>query len=629
MKRYARQLLALAPAAMWAACRPAASDEGVEARFDAEGAGSQERPNILWIVSEDNSPFLGSYGDDFATTPHLDRLAEEGVRYERAFANAPVCAPARSTLITGVSPTSMGTEHMRSEYPLPELIRFFPEYLRNAGYYTTNNAKTDYNTSVAEARMRDAWDESSSTATYADRAPGQPFFAVFNTSISHESSLHEPVNALTHDPERVPIPPYHPRTPEMEWDWAQYYDKITEMDAWVGQLLQELEDAGLADETIVFYYGDHGGVLGRSKRYLYESGLRVPLIIRFPEKYAHLAPGEPGTRVDRIVTFADFAPTALSLAGIPVPDYMQGRPFLGGQEADPETYAFGLRGRMDERLDLSRTVRDERYRYIRHYMPHKIDGQYIEYLWRAPSMRSWEAAYRAGSLDSVQAAFWEPKSAEVLYDVDVDPHNVRNLAGDPAYREVLERLREAGRQWSLETRDVGFIPEAMITDIAEETPLYDYARSGRYGLERILETASMASSRDARHLDVLVLRLEDDDPVVRYWAATGCTVLGEEAASARAALHALLADQEASVRIAAAEALHHLGEAAGILPTLTGALANDNLMVRVQALNVLETMGDEAAPALAAITALVPDDPVDYEYDSRAARRLVEQLSSP
>jgi len=590
-----------------------------------QSKAQDKRPNILWIVSEDNSPLIGAYGDDFATTPHLDQMASEGVLYENAFATAPVCAPVRSTLITGVYPTAMGTQHMRSNYPIPEMIKFFPRYLRAAGYYTSNNSKKDYNT-IDQPK---AWDESSNTATYGNREPGQPFFAVFNITISHESSIHEsiPSDSLHHDPGEVPIPPYHPRTPEMEHDWAQYYDKIMLMDQRVGELLQELEEAGLAENTIVFYYSDHGGVLGRSKRFMYESGLHVPLIIRFPEMYQHLAPGKTGSSTERLVTFVDFAPTVLSLAGIPIPEYMQqGQAFLGEQEAAPRKYAYSFRGRMDERIDMVRSVRDKQYRYIRNYLPHKIYGQYLEYLWRAPSMRSWEAAYQAGELNETQSKFWQEKPAEELYDVKADPHNVHNLAQEPKYVEVLGRMREANREWLLETKDVGFIPEAMMLDISKETTLYDYARSGKYPLKEIIAMAEMASSKNPWYLDELLKGLQHENPIVRYWAAIGCTVLGEDATSAGNNLQQLLRDKEESVRIAAAEALYHLGNEGVALTTLIHALKSENLMARVQALNVLESMESDAAPALEAIKTLVSDDPQDRNYDTKAAVRIMGQF---
>ncbi len=502
-------------------------------------SAQQDRPNILWITSEDNSPLIGAYGDEFATTPFIDQLASEGVLYENAFAAAPVCAPSRSALITSVYPTSLGTQHMRSRYPLPEEVRFFPEFLKKAGYYTTNNSKTDYNTSSDEELIPLAWDECSNKATYLNKKEGQPFFAVFNTTISHESSLHKPVEKLKHDPDQVPIPPYHPRTPEMKHDWAQYYDKIEEMDARVGEVLKELEESGYADNTIVFYYSDHGGVLGRSKRFLYDSGLHVPLIIRFPEKYQHLAPGAPGTRTDRVVTFVDFGPTVLSLAGLSIPEYIQGKAFLGEQEAAPREYAPGFRGRMDERIDMSRTIRDKKYRYTRNFLPHKIYAQYIEYLWRAPSMGSWEREFEAGKLNDVQSRFWLPKPIEELYDTEADPHNIHNLAEDPDYRQVLERMRKANRDWMVEIRDVGFIPEALLSEIAASQPLYQYSRNSDYPISTIYEAVEAMSRGDQNAIEN---NLKSPDPILRYWAATSVTMNVGKMDKAKKAVKALLDD---------------------------------------------------------------------------------------
>ena len=584
----------------------------------------QEAPNILWIVSEDNSPFLRCFGDSFATTPHLDQLAQSGIRYTNAFATAPVCAPSRFTLITGTYPPSMGTEHMRSSYPIPDFIKFFPRYLREAGYYTTNNSKKDYNTTD----QPEAWDESSTKATYKNRKPGQPFFAVFNLNVSHESSIHTPLpsDLLRHDPEKVPLPPYHPATPEMKHDWAQYYDKVEEMDRQAGKLLSELEKEGLAETTIVFYYSDNGGILGRSKRFLYESGLHVPLIIRFPKKFSNLAPLPPGAVTDRIVTFIDFAPTVLSLAGIPIPDFMQGEAFLGTKRGSERAYAYGFRGRMDERTDFSRTVRDKKYRYIRNYLPHLIYGQHLEYLWKAPSIPSWEAEYKAGRLNELQRKFWEEKPVEELYDIGKDPHNVHNLAEKPHYRKVLERLRKANREQLLASRDVGFIPEALLSKIASTTPLYVYARSGSYDLRRVIETAEIASSRDPSQVSELTKRLRDKDPVVRYWAVTGTFLLGKKAASAKKQLIGLLDDPEISVRIAAAQSLLNLHETQLPLLTLSEALKSDNQMARVQALGVLETLGEGAKPVYNQIKALMKENPGGTDYDARAAKSIVEHL---
>ena len=437
-------------------------------------------PNILWLTSEDNSPFLGCYGDEFATTPNLDKLASEGFLYTHAYANAPVCAPARNTIITGVYASSNGSQHMRSYYPLSEIVKTYPEFLRAAGYYCTNNVKTDYNTNTIDQDK--IWDECSKDASYKNRAEGQPFFAVFNTTISHESSIHNwiPNDELRHSPDEVPIPPYHPKTPEMKHDWAQYYDKVEDMDTQIGKWLQELEDAGLADNTIVFYYGDHGGVVARSKRYVYESGTRVPFIIRIPEKYKYLFPAEkPGSKVDRLVSFVDLAPTLLSIAGIEIPDYMQGHAFLGKQKTEDPEYAFMFRGRMDERYDMSRAVRDKKFRYIRNYMPYRIYGQHLEYLWRAPSIGSWEEAYKKGECNEIQSRFWEPKPVEELYDTENDPWEINNLAGNPEYQEVMVRMRAANNDWLKRIHDTGFVPEADRIDRTGEIPFYDYMRSGK------------------------------------------------------------------------------------------------------------------------------------------------------
>ncbi len=584
----------------------------------------EEKPNILWIVSEDNSPFLGCYGDTFATTPVLDNFAKEGVLYTNAFATAPVCAPSRSTLITGMYPPSMGTENMRSTYQIPDFVKFYPKYLKEAGYYTTNNSKKDYNT----VDQPESWDDSDTIATYLNRPKDKPFFAIFNLGVSHESAVHKsiPNDSLLHDPELVPIPPYHPRTPEMKHDWAQYYDKMQNMDSQVGKILADLEKNGLADNTIVFYYSDHGGVLGRSKRFMYESGLKIPMIIRFPEKYAHLAPEKAGSKTDRIVTFLDFAPTLLSLVGITIPDYMQGTAFLGKQAGTPREYAQAFRGRMDERIDLSRSVRDKQFRYIRNYMPHKIYGQYLEYLWKAPSMGSWEAEYKAGRLNKVQSKFWEEKPSEELFDVNKDPHNIHNLADDPAYEAVLQKMRKANHDWVIESNDVGFMPEGMTAKISESIAPLVYAKNNHYDIKRILETAELASSRNVDSLQELINRLQDKDPVVRYWAVVGTIVLKKHSKEAISTLKQLLKDPEVTVRIAAAESLYNQGEKDSVIAVLKEALSSSVRMVRVQALNVLEQMGPDSKPALPQILALLKDGQKDSDYDMRAAKRIQDNL---
>lgn len=585
-------------------------------------AKTKQLPNILWITSEDNGPFLGCYGDHFATTTNLDRFAHQGILYKNAFATVPVCAPARNTIITGVYPPSMGTQHMRSRYPIPDFIKPYPLYLRAAGYYCTNNSKTDYNLAGDD---KACWDECSDTAHYNHRAPGQPFFAIFNFTVSHESSIHIsiPTEELRHDPARVTLPPYHPDTPEIRHDWAQYYDKVEDLDIQVGKVLQELEDEGLAADTIVFYYSDHGGVLARSKRFLYDSGLHVPMIIRFPPKYQHLAPARPGTATDRIVTFVDLPATLLSLVGVPIPGYMQGSAFLGNQVAKPRRYAQSLRGRMDERYDFSRTLRDKQFRYTRNFNPHRIYGQYLEYLWRAPATRSWEQEYRAGRCNKIQSKFWQPKPFEELYDSSNDPWEVTNLATAAGFKKVLERMRKHLRQWQLEIRDSGFLPEGRLLEISKTGTIYDYVHSDKYSLERIIDTAYMATDNNATHLPTLIERSDDLDATVRFWAATGCLVLGNRAGAAMPALQKLLNDADGDVVAVAAEALTQLGLESEGINALVKLLDHENSKVILRALNALTALGPKAGPAVPAIQHLLqhPDN-----YVQRAANYLVGDI---
>lgn len=584
-----------------------------------------DRPNILWIVSEDNNAaMIGCYGNSFATTPNIDRLATEGLRYKNAFSSAPVCAPSRCTLITGMYPPSMGTEHMRSTYPVPDYVKFFPKFLREAGYYTSNNSKKDYNT----VDQPDAWDESSDKATYKNRRPGQPFFAVFNIFVSHESSIHKRQDSLRHDPDKVPLPPYHPSTDEIRKDWAQYYDKVETMDQQVGRLLEELEKEGLADNTIVFYYADNGGVLPRSKRFLFESGLHVPLVVRIPQKFQEASRYRAGTTTNQLVTFLDFAPTVLSLAGIAPPTYMQGTAFLGKYAGVEKPYAYSFRGRMDERMDLSRTVRDKKYRYVRNYLPHLPYGQYLHYLWLASSTRSWEHEFRAGRLNDTQSVFWKEKPSEELYDVDADPYNINNLATNPAYDSVMKRLRKANHDWLLKTRDIGFLPETTLYALAQKgapAAQVDYAR-----LVNVIEAAELATSRVPADFRKLSTRFDDADPAVRYWAATGCSTMPLASGKYIPRLKKLLNDSDGAVRTAAAEALYRIGDKSSGLKGLAAALDDPNVFVRVQALNVLQYLGEDALPVKERIQKLIPASSNPGQegmiYDVRAARSFMETV---
>ena len=569
-------------------------------------ASAAERPNILWITSEDNSLYLGCYGDGNAHTPHLDRMAAEGVRYRNAFANAPVCSTARTTLITGMYACSLGAHHHRSRLAVPEEFRLYPEHLRAAGYYCTNNAKTDYNLSEPGR----PWDESSPQAHYRNRAPGQPFFAVFNLLTTHEGRVAPSPGktAFRIPPEEIELPPYHPDTPEIRRDWANYYDQMTRMDEEVRALLDELAEAGLAEETIVFYYSDHGGALPRGKRNIHDSGTQVPLIIRFPSAWADLAPAEPGEWVEQPVSFVDLPATVLSLAGVPVPEHYEGRAFLGPHQAAPRAHVFLFRGRMDERYDEVRALRDRRFRYVRNYSPHRPWGQHYSYPFRVlPSMRSWYAAYEAGECNDVQARYWQPKPPEELYDTAADPFEIENLAGNPAHAERLAAMRRALREEMLAIRDTGFLPEGMLTRLAAGSTAYDYAQSDAYPIERLVTLADRATARDAGRLGDLVEALADPHPAARYWGALGCLVLQEQAMPAKLPLLEALDDDWADVRVAAAEALGYLGESEAALEALEGVLERGNPYEVLAALNALDFMRQAGHVSLASAQEMVRD----------------------
>ena len=442
-------------------------------------AQAAEQPNILWISCEDISPDLRCYGDDYAISPNIDQLAAEGVLYSRAYSHSGVCAPTRSGIITGMYPTSIGTPHMRCRGVPPADVRCFSQYLRAAGYYCTNNKKTDYQ---FESPLT-AWDESSSKAHWRNRGAGQPFFAIINLTISHESQIRNPrpetkklVSQLSpaerHDPAQAPLPSYYPNTPLVRRDWANYHDNITAMDKQVAEILQQLDEDGLAEDTIVWFWGDHGRGLPRGKRWIYDSGLQVPLIIRVPDKWKQRAlPEHPeqlaaGNVNDDLVAFVDFAPTMLSLAGIDIPEHIQGQAFLGPQKAAPRKYIFAARDRMDERYDLIRATRDKRFKYIRNDMPFIPYSQNISYMNEMPTMQEMRRLDAAGDLAGPQKLYFrQVKPVEELYDTDADPEELHNLADDPKYADKLAELRMQTRQWRKDIGDIGLIPEPIFDEM--------------------------------------------------------------------------------------------------------------------------------------------------------------------
>ena len=596
-----------------------------------------DKPNILWITSEDHGPEMGCYGDKLAVTPNVDALAKKGMLFKLAWSCAPVCAPARTTIITGMYPPSVGGQHMRSMVQLPDHVRFYPAYLRDAGYYCTNASKQDYN-----VRTKDVgWNESSGKAHYKNREDGQPFFAIFNSTVSHESRIRKRPHQQVLDPAKVRVPAYHPDNAESRQDWAQYYDVVSQADAIAGKHLAELDKAGLTDDTIVFYYGDHGSGMSRGKRWTYNSGLAVPMVVYFPKKWEHLAPKEykAGGKSDRLVNFVDLAPTVISLAGVKPPKHMQGHAFAGKhQEAAPK-YMFGFRGRMDERYDFIRTVTDGRYHYIRNFNPHFIYGQYVGYNFVTPSTSAWKRDYDAGKCNEAQSHFWKLKPAEELYDLQADPDEVNNLASSSEHKAKLKELRGALYAWCKDIGDVGFLPEGEIHSRSTGSTPYDMARDdSKYPFDRIFAAAEIATRR-GDDLSSLKKNLKDPDSAVRYWGAIGILNRGRKAvASSTAELKAALKDDSKYVQIAGAYALGKYGDKSdqrtGVdhLVKIGPWKDGEPVFVSMAALNAIDKLDKKAAHAVDAIKAFPGNlngggTSPDGRYNGYVGRLLQKTLS--
>lgn len=428
----------------------------------------KRRPNFLWISFEDTFPFYGCYGDKVARTPNLDKLAADGCRWPNAFSTAGVCAPARSAIITGMYAISTGACHMRTthvdpampELPtpyetlIPHYAKCLPEYFRAAGYFCTNCTKTDYQFQSPVT----AWDELDENAHWRNRPdPDQPFFSVWNLDDTHESCMWpETTPEITFDPAEIPVPPTLPDTPVVREALARTYTRIEQNDRRLGELLKQLEEDGLAEDTIVFHWSDHGP-LPRGKRHPYDDGIHIPMIVRG-------TPGiEPGTVSEQLVSTIDLGPTILSLAGLDIPVHMQGRAFLGEQEADAREFVFASRDRHDVTYDRVRAARDKRFKYIRNYNPQQSSNPWVPYLYHHPIMREMHRLHLEGGLTEAQELLFKtPRPVEELYDTQADPHETDNLANVPEFGNDLARLRKACDGWMDEVGDMGAIPEEQM-----------------------------------------------------------------------------------------------------------------------------------------------------------------------
>ena len=575
----------------------------------AEAPKPAAQPNILWLTAEDaNVTCFGCYGNQVggATTPNIDKLAAEGFLYRNAFATAPVCAASRSSWITGIHSLSTGTYNMRSSYPIPhDQIEYYPDALRRAGYFCSNHVKRDYN--ISGRSDRDCWD-SDEEYGWRKRAPGQPFFCVINFMESHESRAMGSVEGTRHDPSKVVLQQYHPDVSTIRKNYALYEDAVENMDKRVGMALAALKEAGLEDDTIVIFCTDHGGVLPFSKHYATEAGLHSPFIIRIPEKFKQLWPADkPGTVVDRLVSFVDMPKTWLSMAQAKIPDNMQGKIILGPQtEPEPE-YVFAYRGRMDERYDEVRVVRDKRFIYIKNYQPYVRWGQFNKYPARLAAWKAWENHFKAGKCNEITGRFWKTKPwVEELYDCQTDPDCVKNLSEQPEFQPVLTRMRSALTEWQLKIHDAGLLPESEMLRRAQvnKTTIYQMVRDPKlYNLSAYLTAADVALAEGAANLPQLTGYLSDPDSCLRYWGACGMVMADKLDAVAKAALKKCLTDESHDVRAMAAWALIKAGDEAEGQACLI-EMIQQNSLASCRVLNVIDWMGVNKAPYMPAIEAM-------------------------
>ncbi|MEO1013472.1 MAG: sulfatase [Bacteroidota bacterium] len=523
----------------------------------------QNRPNIVWLVSEDNSAhYLKLYDEGGAPMPNIETLAESGIVFNNAFSNAPVCSVARSTIISGCYAPRVGTQYHRKIQlaPMPKGLKMFPEYLREAGYYTSNNSKEDYNF----IKSNNVWDESSKNASYRNRKEGQPFFHVQNFGTTHEGQLHFTRAEMDSLAPKAPIKgttilPYHPNTPIFGYTNARYRDLQKKVDVQIGEFVRQLESDGLMDNTIIFYYGDHGGVLPRSKGYIYESGLHVPMVIYIPEKWRHLSPIAPGHRTDAFVEFIDLAPTVLNLAGIEIPEQIDGRPFLGKkvtqETLDKKNTALGYADRFDEKYDLVRSLRKGNFKYIRNYQPFNIDALFNFYRYKMLAYKEWQTLFQNGELNAVQQQFFQSRAPEALYNIEEDPHEITNLVNDPAYSEALEALRDELKERITAMPDLSFYPEPYFLEKGLADPV-DFGQRNKTEIAELVAIADLTLEPFRIVEKDIEEALTSDNPWKRYWGLVACSTFGKKASPFfKRAVQMAKGDNENLVRLRAVEFL--------------------------------------------------------------------------
>lgn len=558
------------------------------ASVSARAASS--RPNVLWLTAEDVSAYeFGPYGNRDARTPNVEALARRGVTFTHAYSTGTQCSPARSSIITGAYATTYGMDYHRGKVPVPDGI-WFPELLRASGYFCTNCRKTDYNAATATdgAEHWDACDgmdglspgqpQKTGTATYENprRRPDQPFFAVFNYFGTHmtcvrtrrmEARQHTPGQGP--DPARVGLPPHVPDLPEVRSDYARHLEAIEGMDRWLGAHLQNLKRLGLEDDTIVFFFGDNGGCLPRGKGFVFDTGLRVPMIVSVPPKWRHLLDLSPGSRSDRLVSFVDLAPTVLSLAGVTIPERMQGQAFMGCAAAAPAELQFGFTTNSGDHYVPARSVFDGRFKLVHAYCPHKPACLRNAFQWGMPANLAWDDYVLSGRCTRAEwLAPFRAQAAERLFDMTADPFELCDLAAEPRHAETLKRLRAALSAHLRSTGDLGFFPMAM----RDKGPrsLHAWVRETGFPLTDLIATAETASVGDFASRALLASLLKHAQPEFRFWGASGLATLAQKGQGGECPreLFDAMSDPDSTVAAEAALAVCYYGKAGQGLPVL-------------------------------------------------------------
>ena len=530
---------------------------------DFQDQTNNEKPNILWIVTEDNSiHYMNLYTKGGAEMPAISQLANQGVVFNNAFSNAPVCSVARSTIITGVYAPRIGTQYHRkmSKVKLPNSVKPLPTHLSEIGYYTSNNAKEDYNF-IKENKV---WDESSKKATYKNRKKGQPFFHVQNFHNTHEGQLHFNSKQLddalvANELDSISPFPYHPDTPTFRYTQSLYHNHHKDVDREIGKFIDDLQNEGLMENTIIFYYGDHGGVLPRSKGYLYETGLNVPMVVYVPEKWEHLNPFKIGSRTSTFVDFVDLVPTVLSLAGVKIPKGLDGTPFLGKNldrsQIEKQDITFGYADRFDEKYDLVRSLRKGKYKYIRNYQPFNVDGIYNYYRYKMLAYKEWYKLFQAGKLSDIQSQFFKPRTPEALYDIEKDPYETKNLASMPEHQNKLLDLRNILNDHIINQPDLSFFPEPYFLKNGLENGL-DFGQNNKELIQKLVQTANLSLQPYKEVKSDISESLNNENPWVRYWGLITCSSFGIEASEHLEKINYLfINDSENLVKMRAAEYL--------------------------------------------------------------------------